>query len=446
MPIFENLQDMTVNFSDTRGIPILSEKGIKLGVLHDYFVDYEEVFPQILAIQYKSSQQFFYVHWKHINEFSYKKIVISESAFIGHSRTYPKPISRSKGSGILSAQFQGETVEYPPLGKVILDRQIVDTHGKKVVRVNDIQFFRAGKNFRVTHACIGIRSMFRRLGYEKFIDSIVKVFRPKSPYLSNESLINWKFVHAIPNKNIHNSVQLKLKNEEIKGLHPADLADILEDLDNHGREIIFSNLDPKLAAETLSEVEDDIQEVLLKNEKDENVAKIIEQMDTDDAADILSDMSEEKQDRIISNIEDSEIVEEIQELLEYDEDTAGGLMSTEVFEISPNLLKDEILEYIQENHEELETLYDLYIVDKEQKLLGSCELRDLLICKDNVKIETIMNRNDIKSVGPDQPWKQVAQYMSKYNLINVPVLNDENKILGIISVDDILPWLLHEKK
>lgn len=446
MDIFKNFSNISVHFSKSISTTIVNEDGRKFGNLSDFFIDYEEVYPVVIAIQYKRNKQHFYISWDNILEFSYKKVVIKNNSFIGRSRTYPKATKQKVITSLLANQFTGETVEYPPLGRIVLDKQIVDTAGKKVVRVNDIQFIKTGQHLRVTHAAIGLRSMFRRLGYEPIIDRIVRLIKPSSKYLTSEALINWKYVHAIPNRSIQSSVKLNLTNEDIKGLHPADLADILEDLDSHGREIIFSNLDAKTAAETLSEVEEDVQINLLKNESIEKAADIIEEMDTDDAADILHELGQKKAAEIIDEIEDEEMKEEIQELLEYEDDTAGGLMSTEVFDVSPTLKKSDILKKISNEHEEIESIYDLFIIDKSEKLLGTCSLKHLLIQKEDIVVGDVMNKDDIKFLLPHMHWREVASHMSKYNLINAPVVNDENKLLGIISIDDLLPWLLNEKK
>ncbi len=442
MEIFKDLNDITLHFSKTLGIKIFNEDGQKLGRVNDFFIDYEEIYPSVLAIQYKRNGFLFYILWEEILYFSYKKIVIKNDAFSRRSRTFPKTLRPKSVTSILANQFTGSTVEYPPLGQIVLDKQIVDTHGKKVVRVNDIQFIKAGKELRVTHAEVGLRSFVRRLNLEKPIDFLIKSLSPQSKYLTNDTTINWKYVHAIPNRNIQKSVRLNLTNEDLKQLHPADLADILEDLDSHGREMIFSNLDPKLAAETLSEVDEDLQASLLNNENPEKAAEIIENMDTDDAADLLNEMDDDKVDAIISNIDDVEIQEEIQELLEHDEDTAGGLMTSEIFEITAELSKSDVLALIQQKHEEVASFHDIYIVDESHNLIGTLSLQELLIHNENALIKDIMNDSDIKSLSVDTHWKEVATYMNKYNMITVPIVSRENELLGMISVDDILDRLL----
>jgi magnesium transporter len=443
MEIFKDLSEITIHFSSTMGIPIVNEDGMKQGRLYDYFIDYEEIYPSVLAIQFKRNGVLFYIQWDDIVSFSFKKIIIKNEAFPRRSRTFPKTLRLKTVTSILANQFAGSTVEYPPLGQIILDKQIVDTHGKKVVRVNDIQFIRAGKDLRVTHAEIGLRSFVRRLSLEKPIDFLVKGFRPQAKYLSSESTINWKYVHAIPNRNIQKSVRLNLSNEDLQDLHPADLADILEDLDSHGREMIFSNLDPELAAETLSEIDDEeLQVSLLKNEDPEKVAEIIENMDTDDAADLLNELDDDKADAIISNIDDIETQEEIQELLEHDEDSAGGLMTSEVLELSEEMTKIEVLSLIQQKHEEVASFYEMYVIDDKRSLIGTLSLQELITKRDDARVKEIMNYSDIKSLEVTTHWKEVADYMNKYNLIAVPIVSAENELLGMVSVDDVLDRLL----
>ncbi len=446
MGIFKYFKDDTLNFSEALGSVVRNEDGKKIGTLSDFFVNYDEVYPTVIAIQYRRNKQLFYVAWEEISFFSSKRLTLHNNFHEGRSRTFPKIKNEKIPSDHHSSQYIARTEEYPAIGKIILDRQIVDIAGKKVVRVNDIQFIKTGKLLKVTYAAIGLRSMVRRLGFEKPIDKTIKLINPHAKYLTNDKFINWRFVHAIPDRSVQENVRLSLTNEDLQKIHPADLADILEDLDTHGREQIFHTLDPEKAAQTLSEVEEDLQASFIKHESAENAAKIIENMGTDEAADVLNDLSEDKKDEIISKIKDDEIQEEILELLEYEENTAGGLMSTEVFEISPELKKTEVLQFIQNEYDDIESIYDIFIIDKCEKLIGTCSLTKLLINKKNVIIGDIMESTDLKSLSPETHWKAVATFMSKYNLINVPIVNEQNKLIGIITVDDILPWLLKEKQ
>jgi|GEM_PF-307850 len=442
---FDNTFTKSIHFSHLLGVPIVTNSGRKLGKLRDVFVDFEEMYPQILALQFIRNNIHFYVNWTDILTFGTNRIIVKDELELGRSRTLPRVTRQKVLNSSIADQFRDQMIEYPPLGKIILDRQIVDTFGKKVVRVNDLEFVKAGNLIRITHAAIGLRSMIRRLGYENLIDSFVKIVKPNSEYLSKEPLINWKFVHAIPDKSVHTHLRLSLKNEEIQNLHPADLADILEDLDNHSRDVLFSNLSPELAAATLSEVETDLQVELLENETPDEAAKIIENMAVDQAVDVLSELEEEKASEIIAQIKDDDIQEDIQELLEYEEDTAGGLMSSMIFEIMAHYKKPEVLRVIREGEKELESINNLFIIDNNKKLIGQIALPTLLIQDDSIEIGKIMNDSDIKFLGPETHWKDVARFMSKYNLINVPIVDSQQILLGVVSVDDVLPWLLDEK-
>ncbi len=441
--IFSNFDEVSVHFSSCIGSKVLGRDGVSLGKVCDLFVDYEDLYPLVIAIQYKRNGQLFYANWESVENFSYHEIKIKNDAPEGQSRTFPKQENEKSITSILANQFT-EAIEYPPIGKIVLDRQIVDTSGKKVVRVNDIQLIKVGQHLRVTHAEIGVRSMIRRLGYEKLVDKTISLFRPNSHYLKKSQLINWKYVHAIPSRNIHKNVKLNLSNDDIKSIHPADLADILEDLDSFGRETIFSKLDLQTKADTLTEIDEEILPSLINEDNLDEAAKIIEEMDADDAVDVLHELDERKAQLIIENIKDSEQKEEVRELLEYEANVAGGIMSNEYFEIDIEDTKNSILERIPKVFDEVETVNDLYIVDKEYQFLGMLTLGELLSYSDNVNIRDVMQEQDIISLGPDAHWKDVAEYMNKYNLFNIPII-ENGELLGVVSVDDILPYLLNEK-
>ncbi len=443
MSIFKDLHETTIHFSGLLSIPIFSYEGHHIGKISDVFVDYGEPYPGVLALQYLNAGHAFYIAWSDVESFSLKKINLKDEAYLRRGSTYPKVMaSTTIYDGLIDASQGPQVIDLPPIGKVILDRQIVDTYGKKVVRVNDVQFIKVGRHLRVTHAEVGFISMLRRLGYItpiKKISSLIGVI-----HRFGDTGINWKFVHAVPVRGLMN-LQLNLTNEELRKLHPADLADILEELDAHGREAVFSSLDPETQAKTLSEVDEEFQTDLLESTEPEEAAKIIENMGTDEAADILAELPENQASEIISRIEDDETQMDIQHLLEYDDDTAGGLMTTEVFQVPASATRDDILKLIQEEHEEIDSIYDIYVIDDKEKLLGLSTLHNILIHKENLPLSEIMNKTDIKSLPPTTGWREMAEFISKYNLINVPIVDTDGKLLGTVSVDDVIPWLLGER-
>ncbi len=445
MGVFENLPHPIIYFSNCYQTPIYDQSGQLIGKLHDFFVDYEEQYPTVIAISIVKNHNYSYIQWDDLKLFTYKKIILKEGAKARSGKTYPKITKQKTVKSLLKISNDSEVIDYPGLAKVILDRQVVDISGKKVVRVNDIHFIKIGKRLRVTHAGVGIKSMLRRLGFIRFSENLVRVFTLNSKKEIPERIISWRFVHALGDRSIHDNVSLNVSNEVLGTLHPADLADIIEELDSHGRNKVLKQLNTEKAADTLTELEDDdLQAKILKEETPEGAARLIEYMGTDEAADVLSEMSKEDAQRIISNIEDEEMVEDIKELLTYKEDTAGGLMSTDVLMIKKDMRKSEILLHLQECSDDYENIYDIYIIDDDERLIGTCSLRKLIITREDVKISDIMKTEDLKAQSYNTDWEDLAEYMSKYNLINVPIVDETTTLLGFVSVDDILPWLLDE--
>jgi Mg/Co/Ni transporter MgtE len=287
--------------------------------------------------------------------------------------------------------------------------------------------------------------MIRRLGFEKITALVQKIFNFKIKFLDQETVINWKYVLAVPDQSVQQHVRLSLSLEDFKGLHPADLADILEDLSNKGREAIFRELDPELAAETLSEIDLVMQMTLLKNEAPEKAAEIIENMSPEDAADILNEMNDDRADAILAEIDDIEIQDEIKDLLDYEEESAGGLMTPNFFSFEQKQTKEHILKQIRSNRDEAHPNGDIYVTNETGKLIGVCSFLNLLISEKNHTLDELMRNDDIKFVSPSDHWRTVIDLMNKYNLVNIPVIDKDEKLLGVVFIDELLPWLLNEK-
>ncbi len=436
--IFKYLEGSTIYFSKMIGVPIYNQEGKQIGKFNDFFVNYGELYPVAMAIRFKLKNEYFYVQWEDLKYFSYKRIQLEDKAIIRSGKTYPKIFAKQ------NLGPQNSTVDFPSIGSVILDKQIVDTFGKKVVRVNDIAFLKMERDLRIVHAGVGLRSMIRRLGFDRLFNLLFLNLIAKSRFYRLEKTINWKYVHAITDRTLNQHVKLNLTNDELKNLHPADLADILEDLHSHGREQVFSELDVELAAKTLSEVEDDIQTSLIREVAPDFAAQIIENMDTDEAVDLLNELSDKETDAILSVIKDSEVQEEIQDLIDYEEDSAGGLMTTNYFVVSPNYTPKQVFTLIRENGEEIFELDTIYVTDANQKLVGTTTLVEIIKQSETKTILEFMNTADIKVLTPEKSWEDVADYMNKYNLFRLPIVNERHELLGVISVDDILPWILGE--
>ncbi|MDI6722886.1 MAG: CBS domain-containing protein, partial [Candidatus Aenigmarchaeota archaeon] len=202
----------------------------------------------------------------------------------------------------------------------------------------------------------------------------------------------------------------------------------------------FKGLDAETAAEALSELEPDTQAAIITGMDTEKAADIIEEMPPDEAADVLSDLSSEKAQEILGSLE-KENAEDIQELLEHEEDTAGGIMTNEFIAYRPEITVREAMEKFRHDAEEVETVYYIYVTDAEEKLKGVVSLRELLLSAPEIKLSEIMETK-LKKVTPETDEMRVAGIISKYNLVAIPVVDREGFMLGIVDIDDIIDTIL----
>ena len=329
------------------------------------------------------------------------------------------------------------------LKKTVYDRQIVDLNGAKVIRVNDIRLLKSGHEISVTDVDVGYRGILRRLGVEdivgKFAD-IIRFIAPKSISIYNYTFVSWEYVHPVLPKSQHDAIKLTVPKEQFKNLNPADLADIIEELDYEQRETLINQIPDDVAAKVLSETDSKTTQELLVTQNEERAADILEQMAPDKAADILGDMQEDKALGIIKQME-AEDAEAVTELLEYSDNTAGGLMTPEFISFNPNtMVVNAIQELVKAPEDDIETIYETFIVDN-NKLIGTVSLRQLLVTPGHKSLSEIMNKKPT-SITPGESAKKVAELFSKYNLLTLPVIAKETgEIEGIITVDDVVEYL-----
>ena len=226
--------------------------------------------------------------------------------------------------------------------------------------------------------------------------------------------------------------------ELLKDLHPADIAEIYQELSLEEAEFIYNLLQPEVAAEVLMELEEDDRQKLLKHVSNEEIAhQVIEQLDTDDAVDLIREMDEEDQEEILAHIDDVEQAGDIVDLLKYDEDTAGGLMGTEMVIVNENWSMPECLKEMRKQAEEMDEIYYVYVVDDDHKLKGVFPLKKIITHQSVAKIKHVMKREPI-SLHTDTPIDEVAQAFEKYNLVAMPVIDSIGRLVGRITVDDIM--------
>jgi CBS domain-containing protein len=316
----------------------------------------------------------------------------------------------------------------------LLDKQIVDVNGRKVVRINDLELANTGGALRVIAADVGLGGLLRRVGGRRFAPGFIKRFP--------SSIIAWDNVAPISDMN-PTDVRLSVSESRLSRLHPSELADIIEELSTQDAVRVVRSLDDETAADAFEHLETDKQRELIEDIGTERAADIVEEMDPDDAADLLGELDEEKQQALFAEME-PQTAGELRELVQYEFDTAGGLMTTEYVWIYPHRTVAATVEKIRELGPESEFIYYLYVTDEQRKLLGVMSLRMLLLALPTAFIHKLM-KTDVVSVPPDMKAEDVGATIARYDLLAVPVVDADGRILGIVTVDDAIDAIIPEK-
>jgi magnesium transporter len=315
------------------------------------------------------------------------------------------------------------------LARDVLDKQLIDVDGKRVVRVNDVQIIEAAGEWRVTGADVSLQGLWRRLAPAGFAGSRKPV-----------EVLDWADVGYLATDAA--TVQLKSSSDKLARLHPVEIARLAEALSyHHGSEVVEA-LDDETAAETLEEMPAESQARILGDMDQERAADILEWMSPDEAADVLGDLPEEKAEELLGLMEHDEQAD-VAELLPYEDDTAGGLMTTEFVTLPRALTVGEALARLREMAETPNMIYYLYVVEEEGswKLAGVIALRSLILADPSMPLESVM-RTEFQRAEPEESAKEVAQRIAEYNLLALPVIDESGDILGIITVDDAMEILL----
>ena len=315
------------------------------------------------------------------------------------------------------------------LARDVLDKQLIDVDGKRVVRVNDVQIIETSSDWRVTGADVSLQGLWRRLAPKGFVGA----GRPVE-------VLDWADVGYLATDAA--TVQLKSSSDKLSRLHPVEIARLAEALSyHHGSEVVES-LDDETAAETLEEMPAEHQARILSDMDEERAADILEWMSPDEAADVLGDLPEEKAEELLGLMEGEEQAD-VAELLPYEDDTAGGLMTTEFVTLPRALTVGEALARLRDMAETPNMIYYLYVVEAENswRLCGVIALRSLILAEPSMPLEEVM-RTEFQKATPDEPANEVAQRIAEYNLLALPVVDESEDILGIITVDDAMEILL----
>ncbi len=409
-------------FSELLGRTVPDESGRSLGRLMDVAVVLDELFPNVERIVLKSrwKKGYWELDWKHILHLDGHTLVAKAEA-----AENLRPLAANPAQVLLRDE--------------VLDKQVVDTFGSKIERANDLHFLINKGELRLVHVDVGFRGILRRLGWIKIVDAATQWL---FSYVLPDRMVSWKYIQPLASDPEKKRLKLNVGVRGLKDLNPADLADIIEELDRQKREHVFHTLDVEIQADTMEELKPEYQKYIIETLSEEQASDVIEKMEPDEATDLLQDLPKETRKEIIEKVE-PETRQELKELLAFKEGTAGSLMTSRYLSIGPEATVQEAMANFRLHHKGVASNYYTYVLDAERKLLGVFSLRDLLIHPPEAKIVDVMHKHP-KKVKLKDSSKKVGQLFLKYNFLAVPVVDKKNVLSGIVTLKDALEAVLPE--
>ena len=408
--------------SEMLKLPVVDVDGERLGVVNDLGIATGEVFPHVTSLAFQGPAK--------------TPFMISWRKYVDHlddTGVYLK----ARATDVRFSYLQPDELL---LARDILNKQIVDTQGLKVVRVNDLKLSASGENqLRLLGAEVGMRGLLRAIHpmLEHVVVGASKVLGKPLP----EHIIAWSYMDLLERST--QQIKLSVSHKTLDELHPADIADIIEQLDPRLRGEVFAQLDTAQMAEAISEFDDEelVAEVL-EGMSDRDASSMLALMDPDDAAALIDELDYEKAEKLLRLMGVKE-ERAIRNLLGYEENTAGRIMTSEFVALPATDTVDDAIEAIRKLDEDFESIYYVYTLDPAGALTGVLSLRSLIVADHDARLNSLAYR-DVVWVAPDEDQEDVAEEMSKYNLAAMPVCDENRHILGIVTVDDAMEVMSEE--
>jgi len=407
---------MFLFFSELLGRSVLDSSGEHVGKLVDLKAKLGDPYPKVvtLIVKLRREKKPQALNWSEVKSLNGNIISLKPEA----EKKF-KPFEVNEEEIILREE--------------LLDKQVVDTYGAKIERINDIHLLIVDEELHVVHVDFGVRGILRRLGWIRAIDFFTNWL---FAYQFEEKMISWKYVQPLASDPQKKNLKLNVTLRKLHELHPSDLADIIEELDQRNRSNVFKSLDLQTAAQTFEEVDPKLQLSLIESSSLEHASDILEEMAPDEATDFLADLPEEKKQKLIQTMEKPHR-EKLEELLKFKEGTAGSIMTKDFISIQEDKTIGNAIEEFKKTTHPLETIAYLYITDRENHLVGILTLRHLLLCEKDVPLSKLMKTHLIK-VNPGDDVKEVAEIFKKYKFMALPVVDEDGILRGIITLRDVV--------
>ncbi|PKN20355.1 MAG: hypothetical protein CVU71_00755 [Deltaproteobacteria bacterium HGW-Deltaproteobacteria-6] len=394
------------------GRSIVGATGETLGRVYDLTAEFVEPYPVVTGIIFRSARK-------------KNPVVLPWKDVVDMDQTISVAVESTRELSALHLR-EGEVL----LKDALLDKQVVDTDGAKIRRVNDLQFLKTRHGLHLVHVDVGFRGLIRRVGLIRVFDA---VFQGLFDYKLTNHFIPWKFTQPLSSPDL---LQLNIAQNRLSQIHPADLADILEELDIKQRSAVFQALDVETAAETLEETDPKIQVSLINDLNSEKASDIIEEMSLSEAADLIGDLPKSKAEGILNEME-KDIADDVKELMAHPEQEAGGMMTTSYLSFSPQTTVREALEEFRREAADVDLVYYVYVTDEDERLLGVISLRDLILADADQILEDIMDER-VVSVKLDDKHDVIAEQFAKYAVTAIPVVDEQEKMHGTIIFKNLL--------
>jgi len=414
-------------FTDIVKKDVVDRHGRFIGHPYDFTAELEEVYPRITNLVISRgvfAKRFFVVPWKEVHQAG-KRLEL-----------------RVPRESLAEVDSYREEYE-PTLRSDILDQQVVDTYNRKLVRVSDLHFLKVDDDLRLAHVDIGLRGLVRRLGWERVVDGFVRLFNRHARYLNDEGLISWKYVQPLSIQSATGQIQLNVDMNQLRQIPPSDISTMLMELDPYQRAALIKTLDVQRQVDTITELDLKLQKDIVEELDAQAASRLFERMPADEATDLLAELDKRDAGRIMGMLS-AKKAREITELMEHESDSAGGLMTTEFITLRPSMTVGQAIDHIRcVEIQKAETIYSAFVVDEHEVLIGSILFRRLLLEPLESKIGDVMQQKP-PAVNVDDSVKDVAYTMDKYNLYTLPAIDDEGRLEGIITVDDVLHAAVEE--
>ncbi len=389
-------------FSQLKGKVILDSQGVRIGKLDDIAIKDGEKFAEATYLILVKDKNKVKIPWEMVETYN-------GTIKLAH-KLHDIRLAPLESSDIL-------------LRETILDRQLIDINGLKVVRVNDILLAPVHGKLSVISVDAGMHGFFRRLGFS-------------TKTVKEGQMIPLEYVEPV---HVHSSLRLKIPRSRVSSLHPADIADLLSELPPKERANIFGRLDDEVAADTLAETQPDVTKSVIAGTKEKKIAQVLERMAPDEAADVLSELNSQKANEIVRLL-NPDFAHQVQGLLGYEEQSAGRIMNPEFIAVYQDNTAQQAIEYLRQRSPVADRSYYVYVLDSEQRLLGVLSLRELIISPPQRKVAEFMKTNVIK-VSDKATKDEAARLVVKFNLSVLPVVSENDTLLGVIAADDIMTGL-----